>query len=77
MTVATVTPIRSVRARPRPKPVRVELTGQEKARLRRVCDYLIDAEDELLHVVKADPSLKPHLDTIVESLVHLTRRAHE
>jgi hypothetical protein len=55
----------------------VELSGQEKARLRRVCDMLVDAEDELLYVVSTDPTLQPHIDAIVTTLVDLTKRAHE
>lgn len=54
-----------------------ELTGQDKARLRRVCDFLIDSEDELIYVTKNDPSLQPVVDRVVELLVYLTRRAHE
>jgi hypothetical protein len=54
-----------------------ELTGQDKARLRRVCDYLIDSEDELIYVTKNDPSMQPVVDRVVELLVYLTRRAHE
>lgn len=53
-----------------------ELSGQERARLRRVCDHLIDAEDELLYVAATDPTLETEIDAIVGVLVYLTKRAN-
>lgn len=54
-----------------------EYTGQEKARLRKVCDYLIDSEDEMLHLVSAHPSLQHEIDNVVAVLMRVTRLAHE
>lgn len=62
---------------PAVRPVSVEpWTGQERARMRRVCDYLIDAEDELLYLLPRDPGLQPDVDTIVTLLVKLTKMAN-
>lgn len=54
-----------------------EYTGQDKARLRKVCDYLIDSEDELLYLVREHPSLQYEIDQVVGTLMRVTRLAHE
>lgn len=48
--------------------------GQDRARLRRARDYLIDVEEELLHVAKRDPSLQTMIDRTVADIMELTRR---
>lgn len=49
-------------------------SGNDRARLRRARDMLIDVEDELLYVVKRDPALQPMIDAIIDFNLALTRR---
>lgn len=53
----------------------LSVTGQDKRRLERVRDCLIDAEDELLYVVKRQPELQHHVDVIVRTLIEISKMA--
>lgn len=69
----------SVSSLPPPGPPSVEppLSVANRARLKRVCDMLIDSEDELIYVVRDDPTLQGELDTVVSTLMVLTKRVNE
>lgn len=49
-------------------------SSNDRARLRRARDMLIEVEDQLLYVVRRDPALQPMIDSIVDYNIALTRR---
>lgn len=52
------------------------LDGQQRARIKRVCDNLVDSEDELLYLVHAAPELREVVDQVVGLIVKLTPIAY-